>query len=59
MTTNQARFDWQDPLNIDSQLTEDERMVRDTARDYARDRLMFHTASLPTKSKRSIPDIAR
>ena len=39
MTTNQARFDWQDPLNIDSQLTEDERMVRDTARDYARDRL--------------------
>jgi len=30
MTTNQARFDWQDPLNIDSQLTEDERMVRDT-----------------------------
>ena len=39
MGTNQVRFNWQDPLNLDSQLTEEERMVRDTARSYAQDRL--------------------
>ena len=39
MTTNHTRFDWQDPLNLDAQLTVEERMVRDTARSYARDSL--------------------
>tara|TARA_Y100001949_G_C15978604_1_gene327372 strand:- start:389 stop:1576 length:1188 start_codon:yes stop_codon:yes gene_type:complete len=33
-------FSWQDPFLLDAQLTEEERMVRDTARDYAQDRLM-------------------
>ena len=33
------RFDWEDPFQLDDQLTEDERMVRDTARAYARDKL--------------------
>ena len=33
-------FDWADPLLLEQQLTEDERMVRDSARDYAQDRLM-------------------
>jgi glutaryl-CoA dehydrogenase len=32
-------FDWQDPLDLEGQLTEDERMVRDTARGYAQDKL--------------------
>jgi glutaryl-CoA dehydrogenase len=32
-------FDWEDPLDLESELTEDERMVRDTARAYAQDRL--------------------
>ncbi len=32
-------FDWQDPLNLEGELTEEERMVRDTARDYAQDKL--------------------
>src|SRR5262249_60380193 len=32
-------FDWQDPLDLESELSEDERMVRDTARDYAQDKL--------------------
>jgi glutaryl-CoA dehydrogenase len=32
-------FSWQDPLLLDSQLTEQERMVRDAARDYAQGRL--------------------
>ena len=33
-------FDWADPLDLESQLTEDERLVRDTARGYAQDKLM-------------------
>lgn len=32
-------LNWQDPLNIDAELTEDERLVRDAARGFARDRL--------------------
>jgi glutaryl-CoA dehydrogenase len=32
-------FDWADPLLLDDQLTEEERMVRDTARDFAQARL--------------------
>ncbi|MBT6118015.1 MAG: acyl-CoA dehydrogenase, partial [Rhodospirillaceae bacterium] len=35
-----APFDWQDPFRLDAQLDEDERMIRDTAREYAQDRLM-------------------
>ncbi|HEX4407969.1 MAG TPA: acyl-CoA dehydrogenase [Xanthobacteraceae bacterium] len=34
-----AAFQWDDPLDLESQLTEEERMVRDTARDYAQDKL--------------------
>ncbi len=33
-------FDWADPFNIDDQLSDDERMIRDVARDYAQDKLM-------------------
>ena len=32
-------FDWADPLLLDEQLSDDERMIRDTARAYAQDRL--------------------
>lgn len=32
-------FNWQDPLLLDSQLTEEERMVRDSAHAYAQDKL--------------------
>ena len=32
-------FDWADPFLLDAQLNEDERMIRDTARAYAQDRL--------------------
>ena len=34
-----AGFSWDDPLRLDSQLTEDERMLRDAARAYAQDKL--------------------
>ena len=33
-------FDWQDPLRLEDELDESERLVRDTAADYARERLM-------------------
>jgi glutaryl-CoA dehydrogenase len=35
-----AEFDWEDPLGLEGELTEDERMVRDTAHGYAQDKLM-------------------
>ena len=34
-----AAFSWDDPLLVDDQLSEDERMIRDTARDYAQGKL--------------------
>ena len=34
-----AAFDWQDPLDLEGELSEDERMVRDTARAYAQEKL--------------------
>src|SRR5260221_649049 len=34
-----AAFNWQDPLDFEGELTEEERMVRDTARGYAQDKL--------------------
>jgi glutaryl-CoA dehydrogenase len=37
---SKAEFHWEDPLLLEDQLTEEERMVRDTARDYAQDKLM-------------------
>ena len=33
-------FNWQDPFFLDDQLSEDERLIRDTARAYARQKLM-------------------
>jgi glutaryl-CoA dehydrogenase len=35
-----SKFQWDDALLLDEQLTEDERMVRDAARAYAQDKLM-------------------
>jgi len=33
-------FDWQDPMFLEQQLTEEERLIRDAARDYCQDRLL-------------------
>jgi glutaryl-CoA dehydrogenase len=40
IATRKPSFKWDDPLLLDEQLTEEERMVRDTAHDYAQERLM-------------------
>jgi len=38
--SNPTKFKWDDAFLLDDQLTEDERMIRDTAREYAQEKLM-------------------
>ena len=38
-------FDWSDPFGLDAQLTDEERMVRDAARDYAQGELLPRVTS--------------
>jgi glutaryl-CoA dehydrogenase len=40
MSSNRASFNWQDPLNLDSMLTQEERMMRDSAYQYCQEKLM-------------------
>ena len=40
MSDNRTPFQWDDPFFLESQLTEEERMIRDAARDYAQGSLM-------------------
>src|SRR3979490_1151157 len=51
-----AGFQWGDPFLLDEQLTEDERMIRDTARAYAQDKLLprITKAYLEEKTDREI-----
>src|SRR6202522_1812346 len=51
-----ASFQWDDPFLLDDQLTEDERMIRDTARAYAQDKLLprITKAYLEEKTDREI-----
>jgi glutaryl-CoA dehydrogenase len=49
-------FRWDDPFLLDDQLTEDERMIRDTARAYAQDKLLprVTAADLEERTDRDI-----
>lgn len=38
--SDDAQFNWQDPFLMEEQINEEERMVRDTARQYAQNKLM-------------------
>ena len=38
-------FDWQDPFDLDQQLSDEERLVRDTAEGYAQDKLLPRVTS--------------
>ena len=38
--SQKATFNWADPLLLDQQLTEDERMIRDAAQQYSQDKLL-------------------
>ncbi len=51
-------FNWQDPLDLESELTEEERMVRDTARKVARD-ILFPGITEAHRHERFNPDIMR
>ncbi|MGB6283229.1 MAG: acyl-CoA dehydrogenase [Xanthobacteraceae bacterium] len=53
-----AAFKWDDPLDLESQLTEEERMVRDTARDYAQEKL-FPRVLAANREGKFYPDIVR
>jgi len=35
-----AKFNWEDPLNLESQLTQDEIMIRDSFRSFCEEKLM-------------------
>ena len=40
VATRRTTFQWDDPLLLETQLSEEERMVRNTAHDYAQEKLM-------------------
>src|SRR5258708_24048138 len=39
-STEKPVFDWQDPLLLDTELSEEERMLRDSVRDFCQEKLM-------------------
>lgn len=51
-------FDWTDPLLLEDELTDEERLIRDTAREYAQDKLMPRvlTANREERFDREIMD---
>jgi glutaryl-CoA dehydrogenase len=53
-----AEFVWDDPLLLDQQLTEDERMVRDAARAYCQDKLATRVLEA-FRSEKTDPSIFR
>jgi glutaryl-CoA dehydrogenase len=53
-----AAFKWDDPLDLEGELSEEERMVRDTARDYAQEKL-FPRVIAANRDERFDPAVAR
>jgi glutaryl-CoA dehydrogenase len=51
-----AVFNWEDPFDLDGQLSEDERMIRDAARTFAQDVLMPRVAEAYMEEK-STPEL--
>jgi glutaryl-CoA dehydrogenase len=58
LKTNKAEFAWQDPLLLDQQLTQEERMVRDAAAAYCQERLAPRVLEA-FRSERTDPAIFR
>ena len=50
----EASFQWDDPFLLDDQLTEDERLIRDTARAYAQDKLLDRKSTRLNSSHESV-----
>ncbi|MXY04238.1 MAG: acyl-CoA dehydrogenase, partial [Gammaproteobacteria bacterium] len=40
MSDKEAQFNWLDPFLLDEQLSEEERLISSTARDYAQEKLL-------------------
>jgi glutaryl-CoA dehydrogenase len=53
-----ANFQWDDPLLLDQQLTEDERLIRDAAHDYCQEQLMPRVLEA-NRHERFDPEILR
>ncbi len=55
-TAPRAAFDWADPFLLEQQLTEEERMIRDTAYEYCQEKLMprVNSAYLEERTDREI-----
>ncbi|MEM8987703.1 MAG: acyl-CoA dehydrogenase [Pseudomonadota bacterium] len=53
-----AAFDWSDPFHLDSQLTDEERMIRDSAHAYAQSKLQPRVIAAFAEEKTD-PDIFR
>ena len=39
MASDWGKFNWEDPFNLDEQLTEEERLIRDSAASFAAEKL--------------------
>jgi glutaryl-CoA dehydrogenase len=57
-SAQEAPFRWDDPLDLETELTEEERMVRDTAHSYAHDKL-FPRVLMANREERHDPAIVR
>ncbi|HEX5355073.1 MAG TPA: acyl-CoA dehydrogenase [Aquabacterium sp.] len=57
-TSSQATFNWADPLLLDDQLTQEERMIKDAARSYAQDKLLPRV-TLAFRNEQTDPAIFR
>jgi len=58
LPSSKSKFNWIDPLDLDGQLTEEERMVRDNAQRFAQDQLMPQVLEAFREEKYD-PDIFR
>jgi len=58
MSQANPSFQWADPFLLDDQLTQEERMVRDAARDYAQDKLLPRV-TLAFRNEQTDPAIFR
>src|SRR6185369_6797346 len=56
--SSKAAFAWDDPFLLDAQLNEEERLVRDTARDFAQEKLLPRVIAAYREEKTD-PDIFR
>ncbi|HRC26085.1 MAG TPA: acyl-CoA dehydrogenase [Alphaproteobacteria bacterium] len=58
MSSQKVPFDWQDPLRLDDLLTDEERMIRDTARGFAQSRLAPRIVA-DNRHERFAPELLR